>query len=314
MPNRNGSNCPICESAGHFSYSHDSYDLYNCPVCSHCFVAPAPNEETLAAIYNKDESALANSDGWTLAQDYKVDPKSVRHYYQKSRINDLVKEIPDFENKNTTILDVGCSTGLFLRCLKDKGYTDLYGLDVSPGAASYVQENHDIPCETNLDTLPNSHFDVVTCYAVLEHVPDPLAFARSLSQKLKPGGRLVFLVPNYDSFYRRAFKKNWVWLVPPVHLQYFSPASLRHAMKTLGLSPQTLKNVTSGTYIYLAVYHLMKFLKKPMPSTSRSRNKKTMALVNFAEDVLRICFWPLRKFCQMTNKGNELLVIAIKPA
>ena len=44
--------------------------------------------------------------------------------------------------------------------------------------------------------LPDGSADVVTCFTVLEHVPDEMAALREMHRILRPGGKLIITVPN----------------------------------------------------------------------------------------------------------------------
>lgn len=293
----------------------NGYNFYDCmeQECRHCFVSPVPSDEELLKAYDIDSSSIANSDGWTLAEDYKRNPKIIHEYCKHTRLAWLEKVACEvLADKMSYILDIGCSTGMFLRTLKDLGYSHLQGLDISPDAARFVSETHGVPCVTRIEDLPEGRFDLITCYAVLEHVGDPIAFVQSLSRKLKPNGKLAVLVPNYNSYYRKIVGKSWVWLIPPVHLQYFNMCSLRSTMEKVGLKTQALTSGYSGTYLYLVVYHIMKLLGRQMPSTSRSRDSGTMAFVEEIEKLLRLLLWPMRKLAKKHGHGNELLILSSK--
>jgi 2-polyprenyl-3-methyl-5-hydroxy-6-metoxy-1,4-benzoquinol methylase len=43
-------------------------------------------------------------------------------------------------------------------------------------------------------------FDLVTANPVVEHVPDPERFLRSVHEVLKPGGRLLFHTTNFSNY------------------------------------------------------------------------------------------------------------------
>ncbi len=45
------------------------------------------------------------------------------------------------------------------------------------------------------ETLPNRGYDVITCFDVLEHVPDPLQAVKSMRDALRPGGVLFLYAP-----------------------------------------------------------------------------------------------------------------------
>lgn len=53
------------------------------------------------------------------------------------------------------------------------------------------------------DFAPGPTFDTVLCCFVLEHMADPVGLLRRVSGWLVPGGRLIVIVPNADSWHRR---------------------------------------------------------------------------------------------------------------
>ena len=59
-------------------------------------------------------------------------------------------------------------------------------------------------------------FDAVCTFQVLEHVPEPRKFLRSLIKLLKPKGKLIISVPNSESFPK--YCQNNLLDQPPHHM------------------------------------------------------------------------------------------------
>ncbi len=70
-------------------------------------------------------------------------------------------------------------------------------------------------------------FDVVTCWAVMEHLPDPRRSARVLAELCKPGGVLLLSTPEIGTALTRWSLGRSPWFYPPEHLCLVSPQALR---------------------------------------------------------------------------------------
>jgi 2-polyprenyl-3-methyl-5-hydroxy-6-metoxy-1,4-benzoquinol methylase len=305
--------CPVCSADARFSFSDDGYDFFQCSAdsCTHVFVSPMPTEAELLEVYTDDRASIANSDSWTQARDYETNPQAVRDYNFKSRINWLI-ENGALRSKDAAVLDVGCAVGMILRTLKDAGYQNVHGMDLSRLHCEYVRNIHGIPCDTSLEDVPDGAFDLVYCCGVLEHTADPVEFCGSMARKLKPGGQMVIQVPNYDADYRKLSGKSWVWLIPPIHLQYFSARSLQMTIRNAGLVAVTKDSWYNGTYVYLLTHHLTHALGRSMPSTQRTGRPATLFAINLVESTLRAILYPWALFARKRMRHNELNFIASK--
>ncbi|MEU2774485.1 class I SAM-dependent methyltransferase [Streptomyces sp. NPDC007162] len=96
------------------------------------------------------------------------------------------------------ILDYGCGYGRTMQALERQGFTDLSGVDTSPGMISRARTLHPTMHFAVLDAPPvlahpDASLDVVLLFAVLTCVPGNDAQRRlvgELSRVLKPGGVL----------------------------------------------------------------------------------------------------------------------------
>jgi 2-polyprenyl-6-hydroxyphenyl methylase / 3-demethylubiquinone-9 3-methyltransferase len=105
-----------------------------------------------------------------------------------------------------TALDVGCGAGLLAEPLARLGAT-VTGLDASPELITVAQQ-HARVSELRIDYRAGELaeleglFDLITCMEVMEHVADPLAFARALARRLAPDGLLILSTPNATAWSR----------------------------------------------------------------------------------------------------------------
>lgn len=96
-----------------------------------------------------------------------------------------------------SLLDVGCGTGSLLRYCCDRGILCM-GIDMSMTIVKYHKETTGLPViPGDVMSIPvkDSRFDLVVCFGLIEHVPDPAAALRELRRVTSPNGRILISVP-----------------------------------------------------------------------------------------------------------------------
>jgi 2-polyprenyl-3-methyl-5-hydroxy-6-metoxy-1,4-benzoquinol methylase len=144
------------------------------------------------------------------------------------------------------LIDVGCGTGELLAVARDRGW-NVIGIDPVADQAEHARSERQL--DVRAATLeefgkPEHPFDAVTAFHVLEHMPEPIAFARGLSEIARPGGSLMIEVPNFDSLERKRRGPRWGHLRPLEHLVHYTPDSLRRVLESAGLEQVTTRTVT----------------------------------------------------------------------
>lgn len=103
------------------------------------------------------------------------------------------------------ILDIGCGGGGLLSYLRERGYTALAGIDLSPEAIAFCRSRGltDVHLDDaqNVATFSAESFDVIIASDVLEHLPEDAKALARWQDLLKPGGVLIVFVPAYQALW-----------------------------------------------------------------------------------------------------------------
>lgn len=134
------------------------------------------------------------------------------------------------------ILDFGCGSGLYTAaiaaCAKESG--EVTGLDFFPEPPSQIGSADYLPFARSSQLYHSA--DLVTCFHVLEHDPEPQKILDQLVALAKPGATVVIEVPHIDCPWRHVFGRYWDNWYLPFHRTHFSRSSLRAAVRQSGLS------------------------------------------------------------------------------
>jgi SAM-dependent methyltransferase len=98
------------------------------------------------------------------------------------------------------ILDIGCGNGNISRALGSLGYR-VVGVDIDPESVEKAKQQNTFPnvryeISDAQEYISTGSFDAVVCSEVLEHLTDPEALVKTISQILEPGGLFIATVPN----------------------------------------------------------------------------------------------------------------------
>ncbi len=193
------------------------WNVVQCRNCGLGYVNPRPTAEEIARYYG--------GEGYYDRRDAFLD-----RYRRQARY---------LSGKPGRLLDVGTAGGQFLRVMRDLGW-EVAGIEpfAENGSVEAVEIAHDrFPYESSF--APES-FDVVTAWAVFEHLHDPLAAFRASAGLLRPGGRLIVQVPSLRSARVRLGHLDDT----PRHLYLFSPKTLRRYAEAAGLEVERISDVT----------------------------------------------------------------------
>lgn len=214
-------------------YIPTPYTLYRCQSCQSSFFDGSEHEFDLKTLYNFDsknqEAKFSKRSYWTL---------EVENITEK-----LASAKPSLR-----ILDIGCRTGDFLLHWDDKH--DRQGVELNSHNAEVARKRGlTVHCDfiENIDF--EQSFDVITCYALLEHIASPNKLLDKITSLLSDGGILVILIPSIESgLFKKLEKKNMHWhmFTPPEHLSFYSRQFLDNYMEKQNLKLINRRHTSGG--------------------------------------------------------------------
>ncbi len=200
--------CPLCGGASRHEGWNGKVPLVKCQDCGFVFAGLADSAIAQANQYGAETTDLY---------------RRMQSAFDAAWFDRLVSRFP-----GKTVLDIGCGNGLLLRRYQAAGWT-VAGVDPAPWA-----QTKDYPVFAEVTQAPPNFYDVVTCTAMLEHFPDPVAMAKLALGAARPGGTVYMNVPNYDSWAARRRPERMLSQEIPHHCNFFTPRDLRRISTLAG--------------------------------------------------------------------------------
>lgn len=231
--------CEVCLARGNTlvaKYTRGPWPVVACDACGFVFLGRVPDYEDLSVnlawekqhaeekARRKKHNRLASLDALT------------RFRLRLGRFVDRAR------HRRATpatgrVLEIGCGSGTRI----PEGPTP-YGIEISEGLyqrARPVFEDrggavYHEPATSGLERFPDEFFDGIVMRSYLEHEARPRLVLELSFKRLKPGGRILLRLPNYNSVNRYIMGARWCGFRFPDHVNYFTPRSLGALARSIG--------------------------------------------------------------------------------
>lgn len=300
--------CSICEEKrvdGLFSapdrfHQRDRlYPLLRCPSCSLVWLRDVPDQEEMAFHYGAGYHQAITSAGET-----GIDK---RWNFARERVLE--------SKEGGVLLDIGCSSGGFLRSIKSPDWK-LYGVEMSGSQAQRAEKmsGAKIFVGSILDApFSSSSFDVITGFHVLEHVYQPKEVIRKAWEWLKPGGILYLQVPNIEALDARIFRSYWYGLELPRHIFHFSVVSLRRILAVCEFDEVYIRTLPY-THIEESTYYVVEDLRRKLGISPALRKTPGLVWRVFRKACRLGLLEPLGVLVASAGRGAGIEALLRKPA
>lgn len=215
--------CRICRSSGEAAETFAAVGSFRCGDCGTVQSEVLPTSRELSAHYaSYSETYTAGMGARRFAREM---PK--RHAAKLRLVEGFCPR--------GKLLDIGVAEGGFLSLAEAAGY-EAIGCDYSlrreypPGVkvvAGMVDEPGGLPFE-------DAHFDVVTLWAVIEHLRQPQVALAEIHRVLRTGGFLFIDTPLVGDSSERLAAARSHWICPPEHIHVLSQKAARLLINEAG--------------------------------------------------------------------------------
>lgn len=224
--------CPVgpqgrCEYESLGSFEDKSGNVGNVEVvrCLHCGIGiTTPPLADVAFLYEGRES-----------QDFQPRTSGLAHRIKTVAFRRQARALlKDAGIRPARVLDFGCGSGLFTRCLDEVlGVGAVTGSDFHADPPFDLADGRYVPMD-RLGELKET-FDLVLAMHVLEHDDDASGLLDRIARMARPGGVIVIEVPNIDCVWAALIGKSWDAWYLPFHRTHFSKTSLEGLVRRSGL-------------------------------------------------------------------------------
>jgi 2-polyprenyl-3-methyl-5-hydroxy-6-metoxy-1,4-benzoquinol methylase len=209
-------------------FNRDIWDIVRCQECG--LIYENPRADTVARDYYY---TFDNAGDFAFVQDWFLDNAD----FNRSTCKQILRAI-HHHHPAGKLLDVGCGTGNFLTEAQKAGF-DVSGQDVSPYFVEYCRTHYDFQVYSGeLETLnlPESSFDCITSFDVIEHVRYPKQLLKEMRRLVKPGGLVVVGTHDIGNLFARLYGVNWRHMGAMGHITYFTRQTLARMMQECELT------------------------------------------------------------------------------
>ncbi len=211
------------------------------------------------------------------------------HWWFRGR-RDIIFRLIEKADKNSKILEVGCSGGPLLKYLIDKGFNNVYGIDISKKAIVYCKKrrlNNVFAIDGTKTKFKDNYFDIIISSDLLEHIKNDYKALSEWNRILKQGGKLIIFVPAFSFLWSKHDEANY-------HHKRYSKLELIKLIKNANFQ------IEKSSYWNFILFFLSSILK----IIQRIKNKKSDHLFEVNPILNNILILILKLENQIIKKFN----------
>ena len=225
----------------------ESFEVHLDPTTQIAQTIPVPSPESITQYYASEEYISHGNQKQSI----------IDHLYafvQRIMLRQKEAWLSKYTKSSKRYLDFGCGTGALVYHLNKKNW-EAYGVEPSEKARNFSSIKKRL--YPGLEKLPETNFDTIALWHVLEHLPDPVSSLKELNARLNQGGHLFLALPNFNSFDAKYYQDSWAAYDVPRHLWHFSASGISQLCNQCGFELVECKGLLFDAFYvsYLSEQH-----------------------------------------------------------
>lgn len=225
--------CPTCGSAQSVRMFHKGGGTYvRCADCEMVFLNPVMTDQHLGDYYrfNHDLQSMVVADD--------------TEFYHRIYLQGL-SLLESCLGRQGAILDIGCSSGIFLDVARRQGWSRTMGLELNEREAEVARQKHTIYTSTLESFSPPEMLDALTLWDVFEHIKDGNTLLQAARGVLKPDGMLFIQTPSSAALAPRIMHEHCNMFDGIEHVNLYSPDTMQKIAGRNGYKVMAMQTVIS---------------------------------------------------------------------
>ena len=226
--------CPVCESKDELEiFIKEGGRYVKCQECSMVYLNPVFQDYAIKEYYENNHTIQAE-----------VVESDTDKFYTNIYNNGL-SDINKCASNHDNILDIGCSSGLFLDLAKTKGFKT-YGVELNQAECLLAKDRGHVVHNNLLENINfDSRFSAVTLWDVFEHMIDGEFYLNQIKRVLLDDGIIFMQIPSSDALAAKILREHCNMFDGLEHVNLYNVKTINMLAKKCGLKVLNIKTVIS---------------------------------------------------------------------
>ncbi len=225
-------NCPVCNKNNyHKIFSKEGGEYVKCLECSMVYLNPVFRNDALVDYYQNNhanQSELVASDNSFYVSLY-------------NQGLDLIQNNTNIQN----ILDIGCSSGIFLDTAKNKNWIT-HGVELNRKEIEIAKtKGHRVYNELLENISFDKKFNAITMWDVFEHIKDGENYLIQMKNLLTKDGVIFLQIPSSDSLAAKILQEKCNMFDGLEHVNLYGVQTIQALANKCGLKVLSMQTVIS---------------------------------------------------------------------